>query len=112
MNTVSAPSSELLLQHLASIQFTVAATGFIVDAEVNNPSSTVQPDDLIGTSISEIVTEESIGALNAKLNEARRNKGTAVKVRRDGQSSQHKPRSTTVLAVLSEQQRRRANSGA
>ena len=79
MNTVSAPSSELLLQHLASIQFTVAATGFIVDAEVNNPSSTVQPDDLIGTSISEIVTEESIGALNAKLNEARRNKGTAVR---------------------------------
>ena len=79
MNTVSAPSSELLLQHLASIQFTVAATGFIVDAEVNNPSSTVQPDDLIGTSISEIVTEESIGALNAKLNEARRNKGSAVR---------------------------------
>ena len=79
MNTVSAPSSELLLQHLASIQFTVAATGFIVDAEVNNPSSTVQPDDLIGTSISEIVSEESIGALNAKLNEARRNKGTAVR---------------------------------
>lgn len=79
MNTVSAPSSELLLQHLASIQFTVAATGFIVDAEVNNPSSTVQPDDLIGSSISEIVTEESIGALNAKLNEARRNKGTAVR---------------------------------
>ena len=79
MNTVSAPSSELLLQHLASIQFTVAATGFIVDAEVNNPSSTVQPDDLIGTSISEIVTEESIAALNAKLNEARRNKGTAVR---------------------------------
>ena len=79
MNTVSAPSSELLLQHLASIQFTVAATGFIVDAEVNNPSSTVQPDDLIGTSINEIVTEESIGALNAKLNEARRNKGTAVR---------------------------------
>ena len=79
MNTVSAPSSKLLLQHLASIQFTVAATGFIVDAEVNNPSSTVQPDDLIGTSISEIVTEESIGALNAKLNEARRNKGTAVR---------------------------------
>ena len=79
MNTVSAPSSEILLQHLASIQFTVAATGFIVDAEVNNPSSTVQPDDLIGTSISEIVTEESIGALNAKLNEARRNKGTAVR---------------------------------
>ena len=79
MNTVSAPSSELLLQHLASIQFTVAATGFIVDAEVNNPSSTVQPDDLIGTSISEIVTEESTGALNAKLNEARRNKGTAVR---------------------------------
>ena len=79
MNTVSAPSSELLLQHLASIQFTVAATGFIVDAEVNNPSSTVQPDDLIGTSISEIVAEESIGALNAKLNEARRNKGTAVR---------------------------------
>ena len=79
MNTVSAPSSEPLLQHLASIQFTVAATGFIVDAEVNNPSSTVQPDDLIGTSISEIVTEESIGALNAKLNEARRNKGTAVR---------------------------------
>ena len=68
-----------MLQHLASIQFTVAATGFIVDAEVNNPSSTVQPDDLIGTSISEIVTEESIGALNAKLNEARRNKGTAVR---------------------------------
>ena len=79
MNTVSAPSSELLLQHLASIQFTVAATGFIVDAEVNNPSSTVQPDDLIGTSISEIVTEESIAALTAKLNEARRNKGTAVR---------------------------------
>ena len=68
-----------MLQHLASIQFTVAATGFIVDAEVNNPSSTVQPDDLIGSSISEIVTEESIGALNAKLNEARRNKGTAVR---------------------------------
>ena len=68
-----------MLQHLASIQFTVAATGFIVDAEVNNPSSTVQPDDLIGTSINEIVTEESIGALNAKLNEARRNKGTAVR---------------------------------
>ena len=68
-----------MLQHLASLQFTVAATGFIVDAEVNNPSSTVQPDDLIGTSISEIVTEESIAALNAKLNEARRNKGTAVR---------------------------------
>ena len=79
MNTVSAPSSELLLQHLASIQFTVAATGFIVDAEVNNPSSTVQPDDLVGTSISEIVTEESVATLNAKLNEARRNKGTAVR---------------------------------
>ena len=79
MNTVSAPSSELLLQHLASIQFTVAATGFIVDAEVNNPSSTVQPDDLIGTAINEIVAEESIAALSAKLNEARRNKGTAVR---------------------------------
>ena len=79
MNTLSAPSSELLLQHLASIQFTVAATGFIVDAEVNNPSSTVQPDDLIGTSIGEIVAEEYIAALNAKLNEARRNKGTAVR---------------------------------
>ena len=95
MNTVSAPSSELLLQHLASIQFTVAATGFIVDAEVNNPSSTVQPDDLIGTSINEIVTEESIGALNAKLNEARRNKGTAVRC-----DVTVNPRNTTPVPLL------------
>jgi len=79
VNTVSAPSSELLLQHLASIQFTVAATGFIVDVEVNNPSSTIQPDDLLGSSISEIVAEESVSALNAKLNEARRNKGSALR---------------------------------
>ena len=79
MNTVSAPSSELLLQHLASIQFTVAATGFIVDAEVNNPSSTVQADDLVGTPITEIIVEESIAALHAKLNEARRNKGSAIR---------------------------------
>ena len=95
MNTVSAPSSELLLQHLASIQFTVAATGFIVDAEVNNPSSTVQPDDLIGTSINEIVSEESIGALNAKLNEARRNKGTAVRC-----DVTVNPRNTTPVPLL------------
>ena len=95
MNTVSAPSSELLLQHLASIQFTVAATGFIVDAEVNNPSSTVQPDDLIGTSIDEIVTDESIGALNAKLNEARRNKGTAVRC-----DVTVNPRNTTPVPLL------------
>ena len=79
MNTLSAPSSELLLQHLASIQFTVAATGFIVDAEVNNPSSTVQADDLVGTPITEIIAEESIAALHAKLNEARRNKGSAIR---------------------------------
>ena len=84
-----------MLQHLASIQFTVAATGFIVDAEVNNPSSTVQPDDLIGTSINEIVTEESIGALNAKLNEARRNKGTAVRC-----DVTVNPRNTTPVPLL------------
>jgi len=79
VNNVSAPSSELLLQHLASVQFTVAATGFIVDAEVNNPSSTIQPDDLIGRSINEVLSTESLTTFNAKLNEARRNKGSAVR---------------------------------
>ena len=79
MNTVSAPSSELLLQHLASIQFTISVTGFIVDTDVNNPSSTLQPDDLVGRSISEVIAAESAPALNTKLTEARRSKGTAVR---------------------------------
>lgn len=79
MNTVLAPSSELLLQHLASIQFTISGTGFIVDTDVNNPSSTLQPDDLVGSSITEVITAEAAPALTAKLTEARRNKGTAVR---------------------------------
>ena len=79
MNTASAPSSELLLQHLASIQFTITSSGFIVDAEVNNPSSAAQPEDLIGKSLSEVVDEESLPSLNAKLNETRRNKGSALR---------------------------------
>lgn len=79
MNTALAPSSEVLLQHLASIQFTISSTGFIVDTEVNNPSSTIQPDDLVGSSIEEIVAEESLAVLNAKLSEARRNRGSALR---------------------------------
>lgn len=79
MNTALAPSSEVLLQHLASIQFTISSTGFIVDTEVNNPSSTIKPDDLVGSSIEEIVAEESLAALNAKLSEARRNRGSALR---------------------------------
>ena len=79
MNNSSAPSSELLLQNLASIQFTVIATGFIANTEVNSPTSTIQPDDLVGNSIKEIVAEESLAAFTTKLNEARRNKGSAFR---------------------------------
>ena len=80
MSTVSAPASELLLQHLASIQFTISGTGFIVDTDVNNPSSMLQPDDLTGSSVNEVMAAESAPALTAKPTEARRDKGTAVRV--------------------------------
>lgn len=79
MNTPSAPPSELLLQHLASIQFVVNDAGIILDASVNGPSSALQPEDLAGRPLSELVTDDSRGALEARLAEARRNKGVALR---------------------------------
>ena len=79
MNTPSAPPSELLLQHLASIQFVVDDAGIILDASVNGPSSALQPEDLAGRPLSALVTDDSRGALEARLAEARRHKGIALR---------------------------------
>lgn len=79
MNTPSAPSSELLLQHLASIQLVVNDADIILDASVNGPSSALQPEDLVGRPLSEVVSDDSRATLEARLIEARRNKGVAVR---------------------------------
>ena len=79
MNTVSAPSSDLLLQHLASLQFLVNENGIILDASVNGPSSSLQPEELIGRPLSELVGDDSRAQLESRLDEARRNKGVAVR---------------------------------
>ena len=79
VNTVSAPSSDLLLQHLASLQFLVNENGIILDASVNGPSSSLQPEELIGRPLSELVGDDSRGQLESRLDEARRNKGVAVR---------------------------------
>lgn len=79
MNTVSAPSSDLLLQHLASLQFLVNESGIILDASVNGPSSSLQPEELIGRPLSELVGDDSRAQLESRLDEARRNKGVAVR---------------------------------
>ena len=71
MNTVSAPSSDLLLQHLASLQFLVNENGIILDASVNGPSSSLQPEELIGRPLSELVGDDSRGQLESRLDEAR-----------------------------------------
>ena len=79
MNTVSAPSSDLLLQHLASLQFRVNENGIVLDASVNGPSSSLQPDELIGRPLSELVSSGSRTQLESRLDEARRTKGVAVR---------------------------------
>ena len=79
MNTVSAPPSELLLQHLASLQFLINENGIVIDATINGPSSTLQPEELIGRPLSELVTDDSGALLASRIGEARRNKGVAVR---------------------------------
>ena len=79
MNTVSAPPSELLLQHLASLQFLINENGIVIDATINGPSSTLQPEELIGRPLSELVTDDSGVLLASRIEEARRNKGVAVR---------------------------------
>lgn len=79
MTSASTSSSELLLLHIASVHFTVTATGFIVNSETSSPTGAIQADDLAGSSISEIIDADSRDALNTKLNEARRNKGTPLR---------------------------------
>lgn len=79
MNTVSAPPSELLLQHLASLQFLINENGIVIDATINGPSSTLQPEELIGRPLSELVTDDSGALLASRIEEARRNKGLAVR---------------------------------
>ncbi len=79
MNTVSAPSSDLLLQRLASLQFLVNEQGIVLDATANGPSSSLQPDELIGRPLSELVGNDSRAQLESRLDEARRNKGIAVR---------------------------------
>ena len=79
MNTVSAPPSELLLQHLASLQFLINENGIVIDATINGPSSTLQPEELIGRPLSELVTDDSGALLASRIEEARRNKGVAVR---------------------------------
>jgi len=73
VNTVSASSSDLLLQHLASLQFLVNENGIILDVSVNGPSSSLQPEDLIGRPLSELVGDDSRAQLESRLDEARRN---------------------------------------
>ena len=79
MNTVTAPPSELLLQHLASLQFLISENGIVIDATINGPSSTLQPEELIGRPLSELVTDDSGALLASRIEEARRNKGVAVR---------------------------------
>jgi transcriptional regulator PpsR len=79
VNTVSAPPSELLLQHLASLQFLINENGIVIDATINGPSSTLQPEELIGRPLSELVTDDSGVLLASRIEEARRNKGVAVR---------------------------------
>ena len=79
MNTVTAPPSELLLQHLASLQFLINENGIVIDATINGPSSTLQPEELIGRPLSELVTDDSGALLASRIEEARRNKGVAVR---------------------------------
>ena len=79
MNTVTAPPSELLLQHLASLQFLISENGIVIDATINGPSSTLQPEELIGRALSELVTDDSGALLASRIEEARRNKGVAVR---------------------------------
>ena len=79
MNTISAPSSDLLLQRLASLQFLVNEQGIVLDATANGPSSSLQPDELIGRPLSELVGNDSRAQLESRLDEARRNKGIAVR---------------------------------
>jgi transcriptional regulator PpsR len=79
VNTVSAPPSELLLQHLASLQFLINENGIVIDATINGPSSTLQPEELIGRPLSELVTDDSGALLASRIGEARRNKGVAVR---------------------------------
>ena len=79
MNTVTAPPSELLLQHLASLQFLISENGIVIDATINGPSSTLQPEELIGRPLSELVTDDSGPLLASRIEEARRNKGVAVR---------------------------------
>jgi transcriptional regulator PpsR len=79
VNTVSAPPSELLLQHLASLQFLINENGIVIDATINGPSSTLQPEELIGRPLSELVTDDSGALLASRIEEARRNKGVAVR---------------------------------
>jgi transcriptional regulator PpsR len=79
VNTVTAPPSELLLQHLASLQFLISENGIVIDATINGPSSTLQPEELIGRPLSELVTDDSGALLASRIEEARRNKGVAVR---------------------------------
>ena len=79
MNTVSSLSSDLLLQHLASLQLHINENGIVLDASVNGPSSSLQPEELIGRPLSELVSDDSRVQLKSRLDEARRKKGVAIR---------------------------------
>ena len=79
MNMMSELSSEALLQHLASIQLVVNESGIVVDAQVSGPSSTLQPEDIVGHHLPDLVDPSSKETVQAKLEEARRTPGTPIR---------------------------------
>ncbi|MDG1507467.1 MAG: PAS domain-containing protein, partial [Luminiphilus sp.] len=79
MNMMSELSSEALLQHLASIQLVVNESGIVVDAQVSGPSSTLQPEDIVGHHLPDLVDPSSKETVQAKLAEARRTPGTPIR---------------------------------
>ena len=79
VNTLSAPSSELLLQHLANIQLTVNENDIVLTAHVNGPSSALLADDMIGRSLHDLVDAQNQATLQSRLVEARTHADTAVR---------------------------------
>ena len=79
MNMMSELSSEALLQHLASIQLVVNESGIVVDAQVSGPSSTLQPEDIVGHHLPDLVDPSSKETVQEKLAEARRTPGTPIR---------------------------------
>ena len=79
VNTLSAPSSELLLQHLANIQLTVNENDIVLTAHVNGPSSALLADDMIGRSLHDLVEAQNHATLQSRLVEARTHADTAVR---------------------------------